>query len=69
MAFYMRNFTSEEKFDISKFMNFENDVYDVLASPFLAQLSQLPTVQYYDVNNGFEYLVSLNDLELKLFLS
>lgn len=54
MAFYIRNFTSEEKFDISKFMNFENDVYDVLASPFLAQLSQLPTVQYYDVNNGFK---------------
>lgn len=53
MTFYMRNFTSEENFDISKFMNFENDVYDVIASPFLAQISQLPTVRYYYVNEGF----------------
>lgn len=53
MAFYMREFTSEERFDISKFMNFENDVYDVLSSPFLAQISQLPTVEYYYVDNGF----------------
>jgi hypothetical protein len=49
----MRDFTSEEKFDISKFLDFQNDVYDVLGSPFLAQLKQLPIVEYYDVNNGF----------------
>ena len=54
MTFYMRNYTSEEKFDISKFMNFENDVYDVLNSPFLAQISQLPTVEYYNVDFGFK---------------
>ena len=54
MTFYMRNYTSEEKFDISKFMNFENDVYDVLNSPFLAQISQLPTVEYYNVDYGFK---------------
>lgn len=54
MTFYMRNYTSEEKFDISKFMNFENDVYDVLNSPFLAQIRQLPTVEYYNVNYGFK---------------
>ena len=54
MSFYMRNYQSEEKFDISKFMNFENDVYDVLNSPFLAQISQLPTVEYYKVDNGFK---------------
>lgn len=54
MAFYMRDFTSEEKFDISKFMNFENDVYDVIASPFLRQIQQLPTVEYYSVNDGFK---------------
>lgn len=53
MAFYMREFTSEERFDISKFMNFENDVYDVLSSPFLAQIAQLPTVEYYYVDSGF----------------
>jgi hypothetical protein len=50
----MREYSSEEKFDISKFLNFENDVYDVLDSPFLVQLSQLPTVQYYNVDNGFK---------------
>lgn len=54
MTFYMRNYTSEEKFDISKFMNFENDVYDVLNSPFLAQIAQLPTVEYYNVDYGFK---------------
>ena len=54
MSFYMRNFTSEEKFDISKFLNFEDNVYDVIDSPFLAQLSQLQTVDYYDVDNGYK---------------
>lgn len=53
MTFYMRNYTSEERFDISKFLDFENDVYDVLASPFLAQIAQLPTVQYYNVDEGY----------------
>lgn len=54
MSFYMREFASEEKFDISKFLNFENDVYDVLDSPFLALLSQLPVVEYYNVDNGYK---------------
>lgn len=53
MSFYMRDYASEEKYDISKFLNFEGDVYDVLASPFLIQLQQLPTVKYYNVDNGF----------------
>ena len=43
MSFYMRNFTSEEKFDISKFLNFQDNIYDVIDSPFLCQLSQLQT--------------------------
>ena len=54
MSFYMRDFTSEEKYDISKFMNFIEDVYDVIDSPFLEQIHQLPTVQYYNVDNGFK---------------
>lgn len=54
MTFYMRDFASEEKYDISKFLNFENDVYDVLDSPFLSLLSQLPTVEYYYVDNGYK---------------
>ena len=52
MAFYMREFKSEEKYDISKFLNFEQDVYDVINSPFLIQVQQLPTVEYYYVDNG-----------------
>ena len=54
MTFYMREFASEEKFDISKFLRFENDVYDVLDSPFLAMLSQLPTSEYYNVDEGYK---------------
>lgn len=50
----MRDYSSEEKFDISKFLDFQGDVYDVIGSPFLAQISQLPTVQYYNVNKGFK---------------
>ena len=54
MAFYMRDFKSEEKYDISKFLNFEQDVYDVINSPFLIQVQQLPTTEYYYVDNGFK---------------
>ena len=53
MSFYIRDFSSEEKFDISKFLNFQDDVYDVVGSPFLAQLKQLPTVKYYNVHQGY----------------
>ena len=49
----MREFTSEEKYDISKFLNFENGVYDVVNSPFLKLIQQLPTVEYYYVDTGF----------------
>lgn len=54
MTFYMRNYSSEEKFDISKFIPFENNIYDVVNSPFLAQLSQLSTVAYYNVDEGYK---------------
>lgn len=54
MTFFMRNYESEEKFDISKFMNYVEGVYDVLDSPFLNQLKQLPTVKYYYVDKGFK---------------
>ena len=54
MTFYIRNYESEEKFDISKFMNYIEGVYDVLDSPFLNQLKQLPTVKYYYVDLGFK---------------
>ena len=50
----MRNYTSEEKFDISKFIDFQDNIYDVVNSPFLAQLSQLQTVDYYEVDKGYK---------------
>lgn len=53
MTFYMQNYTSEEKFDLSKFLPFENGTYDVINSPFLAQISQLSTVDYYNVDEGY----------------
>lgn len=54
MTFYMRSYESEEKFDISKFMDYREGVYDVLDSPFLNQLKQLPTVKYYNVDIGYK---------------
>ena len=54
MTFYMRNYESEEKFDISKFMNYVEGVYDVLDSPFLNRLQQLPTIRYYNVDVGYK---------------
>ena len=53
MSFYIRDYSSEEKYDLAKFLNFENDVYDVLNSPFLSQINQLQAVDYYYVDNGY----------------
>lgn len=53
MTFYMRNYTSDEKYDIAKFMQYKEGVFDVLNSPFLEQVKQLPIVSYYNVNDGF----------------
>ena len=49
----MRNYTSEEKYDIAKFMPYTEGVFDVINSPFLEQVRQLPTVDYYYVDKGF----------------
>ena len=54
MTFYMRNYSSEEKYDISKFLDYVDGIYDTLNSPFIIQLQQLPVVKYYNVNEGFK---------------
>ena len=54
MTFYMRDYSSEEKFDLSKFIPFDNNVYDVINSPFLIKLSLLSTVDYYNVDEGYK---------------
>ena len=54
MTFSMRNYKSEEKYDIAKFLNYDNGTYDCIDSPFITQLQSLPTVKYYNVNDGFK---------------
>lgn len=54
MSFFMRNYTSEEQFDLAKFLDFQEGVFDVINSPFLAKLKDLSTVDYYNVDErGF----------------
>lgn len=45
---------SEERYDLIKFMPWKEDTYDVLNSPFLNGLSELPLWRYYRVNEGFK---------------
>ena len=53
MTFYIRDYSSEEQYDLGKFLNYEEGVYDVIASPFLEQLKQLQVTSYYYVDNGY----------------
>lgn len=50
--FTMRTYQSEETYDLAKFMNFENDVFDVINCPFLLKLKDLPTYRYYKIKDG-----------------
>ena len=54
MSFTIRNYPSDERWDLSKFLDFQEDCYDVINSPFLNKFKDLPTVQYYNVNNGYK---------------
>lgn len=49
----MKNYSSEEHYDLAKFLDFQNNVFDVVNSPFLAELNQLSTVDYYNVDDGY----------------
>ena len=44
---------SDERYDLAKFMEWKEDTYDVLNSPFLDNLIELPVWRYYRVNEGF----------------
>ena len=44
---------SDERYDLAKFMEWKEDTYDVLNSPFLDNLIELPIWRYYRVNEGF----------------
>ena len=59
--FSVRNYSSAEEYDIGKYLNFVVDVYDVVNSPFLTKLVQLPCVNYYEVSNGNEPIDKISD--------
>ena len=52
--FTIADVTTEERYDLSKFMPWKEDTYDVLNSPFLLCLNELPVWRYYRVNEGFK---------------
>lgn len=54
--FNVRDYSSNEQYDIGKYMNFKVDVYDFINSPFLKRLRELPVVKYYPVESGNEDL-------------
>ena len=54
--FKVRQYTSEEQYDIAKYLDFRGDVYDVINSPFLRGLKELPVEKYYPVESGNEDL-------------
>ncbi len=54
--FTVRNYPSEENFDVAKFINFVGDSYDFINSPLLNHLKTLPVTRYYTVKNGYNEL-------------
>lgn len=52
--FSMRTYSSEETYDLAKFIDFVDDVYDVINCPFLTKLKKLPTEKYYNVDEGYK---------------
>lgn len=53
-VFALAEYTSEEKYDLAKFLEFKGDCYDALCSPFLFALKDLPVWRYYRVNDGYK---------------
>lgn len=51
--FSFRNYKSDETYDLGKYLDFKVDVYDVINSPFLLKLKQLPVVAYYEVDKRY----------------
>lgn len=52
--FTINEYSSEERYDLTKFFEFKNDVHDVLCSPFLMGLKKLPVWRYYRVDDGYK---------------
>lgn len=47
-----KDYVSDERYDIAKFIEFKGDVHDVLCCPFLMGLKKLPLWRYYRVDDG-----------------
>ena len=54
--FTTRNYSSNESSDLAKVLNFVQDCYDLLDSPFLNLFMNLPVYQTYNVNSGHKNL-------------
>jgi hypothetical protein len=54
--FTIRNYSSDESSDLGKLLNFLDDCYDCINSPFLNQFKNLPVYKSYNVNNGYRNL-------------
>lgn len=52
--FTMGDISTSERYDLGKLMPWKEDTYDVLNSPFLLGLMNLPLWRYYKVNDGFK---------------
>lgn len=48
----MADYASDERYDLAKFMDFKEDCFDVLCSPFLLGLKNLPLWRYYRCEDG-----------------
>lgn len=52
--FTIADITTDERYDLAKFMPWKEDTFDVLNAPFLTGLSELPVWRYYRINEGFK---------------
>jgi hypothetical protein len=50
--FKLADYASEERYDLAKFMPYKEDTFDVLNSPFLLGLKNLPLWRYYRCESG-----------------
>lgn len=53
-VFTINNISSEERYDLAKFMEFMNDDFEVICSPFLHGFKALPLWRYYKCIEGYK---------------
>lgn len=50
--FTLSEYSSDERYDLAKLLEFKGDSYDALVSPFLMGLKELPVWRYYKCSEG-----------------